>query len=833
MLGLLILPLLSAGLRAAAPSAGLRVATAGHSFHYRMPGFLTEVAGLAGIPGHRQFVLSGLGGSRVIDHWNAPDGTDELKAALAAGTAPHGKPTPPAREANRIKPVLAAGSVDVLTLSPIYLPDEGIEHFVRLGLEHKPDLRILVQEFWLPFDDRHLWENRGAGVEIDRDRKTIAELRAAHEPYFREMDAHVGALNRKFGRQAVFVVPVGQAVLALRERIIRGDAPGLARQTDLFTDKLGHSHDHITVLAAYCHFAVIYRRSPVGLPASAAIARLPEGEKLSRLLQEIAWEAVTQHPLSGVVEGNTATIPATRGEVWERRHRTITDEVRRLNPEVVLLGDSITHHWRVRGQPAWQKFLGGIQPGNLGIGGDRTQHLLWRIRDGALAGLSPKVAVVLIGTNNLGFEPETTVLRNRSAEIVDGVALVVAAIRRELPQTRILLLKLLPRAEPGTPIRRQLNEVNAGLDRLHDGRAVEVHDLGGPFVDTTGRIPALLMPDLLHPHNDGYEVFAQSLGRPLDLLRQRAPLPAAGASNRLNLGLIGLDTSHVIRFARALNPTGAPENIPGARIVFAYKGGSPDLDVSWSRVETFTRELQEKHGVTVLDSIAEVAARSDAILIESVDGRVHLAQAREVFKAGKPVFIDKPFGGSLADVMAIAELAREAKVPVFGSSGLRFSAGVRELQAAPLGRLRGVIAYGPMRYQPPLPDMFWYGVHAAEALFTLMGTGCQSVVRTQTADTDVVTGVWNNGATGVVYGLRNGAASHRLIAFGEKTIAERPSSGEDTLLEEIVAFFRTGKPPVTLEETIELYAFMEAADESSRRGGVPVPLADVRRSAAR
>ena len=216
-------------------------------------------------------------------------------------------------------------------------------------------------------------------------------------------------------------------------------------------------------------------------------------------------------------------------------------------------------------------------------------------------------------------------------------------------------------------------------------------------------------------------------------------------------------------------------------------------------------------------------------MIESVDGRMHLAQAREVFKAGKPVFIDKPFGGTLRDVLTIADLAREFKVPVFGSSGLRFSAGVRQLQQAKLGRLRGVIAYGPAHSQPSVPDLFWYGIHAVEAVYTLMGTGCQTVTRTHTTDTDVVTGVWASGATGVVYGLRNGAAGHRIIAFGASAIADRPSSGDDTLLEEIVAFFRGGQPPVAIEETIELYAFMEAADESKRRGGQPVTLAEVRK----
>ncbi len=263
---------------AAQSTKGLRVLTAGHSFHVWMPAMLAEMAEKAGITGHQKVALSSIGGSQVIQHWNVAD------------------------EKNQIKPALIASKADVLTLSPIYLPDEGIENFVKLGLEHNPNLRITVQEFWLPFDEQALWASRAKGEKptVDRDAKTIAQLRDEHASYFKAMDDHVRALNAKFGKPAVFVVPAGQAVLALREKVIKGEVPGSAKQSELFTDPIGHPRDHIKVLATYCHFAVIYGRSPVGLPAPAAIAKLPEAEKLNRLLQEIAWDAVTQHPLSGI-----------------------------------------------------------------------------------------------------------------------------------------------------------------------------------------------------------------------------------------------------------------------------------------------------------------------------------------------------------------------------------------------------------------------------------------------------------------------------------------------------------------------------------------------------
>ncbi|RBP45232.1 hypothetical protein DES53_103230 [Roseimicrobium gellanilyticum] len=259
-----------------APPKGLRVATAGHSFHVWMPALLKEMAAGAGITGHEIATVQGIGGSRVIQHWDL------------------------AGDKNKVKPVLEAGKADVLTLSPIYLPDPGIENFVTFGLQHNPALRVTIQEFWVPFDDPALWATRGKGVTIDRDTKTMEQLRAAHATYFEDMDKLVRELNTKAGKSAVFVVPVGQAVLALREKVIKGEAPGISKQSELFTDPLGHCRAHIMVLAAYCHFAVIYQRSPIGLPVPASLAKLPEAEKLNRLLQELAWQAATQHPLSGV-----------------------------------------------------------------------------------------------------------------------------------------------------------------------------------------------------------------------------------------------------------------------------------------------------------------------------------------------------------------------------------------------------------------------------------------------------------------------------------------------------------------------------------------------------
>lgn len=261
----------------AAPPAGVKVLTAGHSFHYWVAPILKQLADSAGIQGHQQLDVQMIGGSQVIQHWNTPD------------------------EKNKIKPVLTAGQADVLTLSPIYLPDAGIENFVKLGLQHNPKLRVTVQEFWLPFDDQELWKTRAKDTVIDPNKKTIEQLRTAHAPYFTSMDAEVRRINEQVGHQAVFVVPVGQAVLALREKIIKGEAPDLTEQKQLFTDPLGHPTAPIMALSGYCHFAVIYGRSPVGLAAPAIDRRGgKQSEQLTALLQQLAWESVTSHPLSGL-----------------------------------------------------------------------------------------------------------------------------------------------------------------------------------------------------------------------------------------------------------------------------------------------------------------------------------------------------------------------------------------------------------------------------------------------------------------------------------------------------------------------------------------------------
>jgi hypothetical protein len=275
ILGTLIVNLTSFAAESA-PPAGQRVFVCAHSFMIYTAKLLPPMAEAAGIA-HVNAGQQMIGGSRVIQHWDLPD------------------------EKNRAKAALRAGQVDVLTLSPnTLMPDPGIENFTKLGLEKNPALRVLVQASW---PTREGTSGKSFTNE-SRNAATVTSLRAQRDAHrstwLVNLEAQVRTLNTAVGRTAVFLVPVSDAVFALREKIAEGQAPGLTKQTDLFRDDLGHPHPPLAVLVTYCHFAAIYGRSPVGLPVPAALKDLPQADSLNRLLQQLAWDAVTAHPLSGV-----------------------------------------------------------------------------------------------------------------------------------------------------------------------------------------------------------------------------------------------------------------------------------------------------------------------------------------------------------------------------------------------------------------------------------------------------------------------------------------------------------------------------------------------------
>lgn len=295
----------------------------------------------------------------------------------------------------------------------------------------------------------------------------------------------------------------------------------------------------------------------------------------------------------------------------------------------------------------------------------------------------------------------------------------------------------------------------------------------------------------------------------------------------LRAGMIGLDTSHVPAFAKIFNSPKATGDFAGIKIVAGYPGGT-DIPASRDRVKGFTEQLRGM-GIEIVDTIPQLLEKVDVVLLESVDGRIHLQEAIPVIKAGKPLFIDKPAAGSLADTVAIYELAKKHNVPCFSSSSLRFAPGIQELlKNEKLGVIAGAVTWGSCSYQEGTPDMFFYGIHGIEPLYALMGTGCETVTRIQTRDTDLVSGVWKDGRVGTYRGIRGNKADFGAIAFGSKGIVQSGrEGGYEELCREIGRFFKTGKSPVPAEETIEIFAFMEAADESKRQDGAPVSLATV------
>jgi len=306
---------------------------------------------------------------------------------------------------------------------------------------------------------------------------------------------------------------------------------------------------------------------------------------------------------------------------------------------------------------------------------------------------------------------------------------------------------------------------------------------------------------------------------------------AQSVSKGKRVGIIGLDTSHSIAFTKALNNPSAEDTFLKYRVVAAYPYGSLDIKSSVDRIEGYTQQI-EQLDVEIVGSIEELLTKVDVVLLETNDGRRHLEQALPVLVAGKRMFIDKPMAASLSDAMAIFNAAEHYNLPVFSASSLRYIAKMDEVSSGSVGKVLGAETYSPCKLESTHPDFFWYGIHGVETLFTAMGTGCETVVRITTPDTDIAVGTWTDGRIGSFRGIRGGKDGYGGVVFGEKGILSLGSyNGYGPLLDQIVRFFETGVVPVTREETLEILAFMEAADWSKKKGGIPVAIADVMKNA--
>jgi predicted dehydrogenase len=287
-------------------------------------------------------------------------------------------------------------------------------------------------------------------------------------------------------------------------------------------------------------------------------------------------------------------------------------------------------------------------------------------------------------------------------------------------------------------------------------------------------------------------------------------------SDELKIGIVGLDTSHVVAFTKLLNDSTDPNFIPGAPVVAAFPSFSEDVESSVSRVEGYTKQLREEYGVEMVDSVEAVCERVDAVLLESVDGRRHLPEYRPIAAAGKPCFIDKPMTASLADALEIQKIAEESRGRVFSSSSLRMVPEVQGVLADPdgVGEIEQVHVFSPASLEPTNPGLYWYGVHGVEMLYTLMGKGCGSVTAFSEDKGDLVLGNWKDGRRATLFGSRLSRHDYGGVVHGSKsTRAFVCNTGGlyVPLVKSIVAFFKGAKAPVTLDTTVEMMAFIDAA----------------------
>jgi predicted dehydrogenase len=318
------------------------------------------------------------------------------------------------------------------------------------------------------------------------------------------------------------------------------------------------------------------------------------------------------------------------------------------------------------------------------------------------------------------------------------------------------------------------------------------------------------------------------------------PVRAADGEKRIRVGFVGIDNYQAVEFAKFLNDPHATGELTGFQAVSAYPGGSPDLAESRDNLPKWVQQIQQ-FGVKIVDSIPEVIKHVDAVIIMSLDGRTHLDLARPVIEAHKPLYIGRPLAAQMVDAVRIYDLAARKKLPIFSCSQHRFSPGFYDMRNHPeVGKVLGCEVHGGCPLDPSHADLFWHGVHGVETLYTIMGPGCESVTRVQTPVTEFVTGTWKDGRVGTFRGIHQGAIGYQALVYGSDGIVmsgkyggyapvkgvypEGKYAGYEPLARQIAQFFKTGKPPVSPEETLELFAFMEAAHESKRRGGAPVAL---------
>jgi predicted dehydrogenase len=299
----------------------------------------------------------------------------------------------------------------------------------------------------------------------------------------------------------------------------------------------------------------------------------------------------------------------------------------------------------------------------------------------------------------------------------------------------------------------------------------------------------------------------------------------------IKLGVLDFDTSHVVEFTKRLNHKGIAEDqwVNGAQVLIGCPGKS---EIMPERIPGYVKEMKQL-GVELVDKPEDMIGKVDGMLIESQEGGAHWPSARPFLEAGIPCYIDKPFTCSVADARRIIDLADRKKVAIFSSSSLRYAPELMEyVKEKKHGAILGCIAYGPaslFEKDPKLnPGLYHYGIHAVEILYTLMGPGCQRVTCTHEKDVDIATGQWKDGRLATVRGNRKGPYEYGALAFTEKGAQPVPIGMKYTyreLVKKIVEMFETKKSPLDIHETLEIVAFIEAANKSGSNHGAGEALA--------
>jgi hypothetical protein len=294
----------------------------------------------------------------------------------------------------------------------------------------------------------------------------------------------------------------------------------------------------------------------------------------------------------------------------------------------------------------------------------------------------------------------------------------------------------------------------------------------------------------------------------------------------IRLGILDFDTSHAVEFTRRLNHKAIAEEqwVDGAQVVLGCPGESQIMP---ERIREYTEQMKQL-GVPLVERPGEMIGKVDGVLIESQEGGQHWRRARPFLEASIPCYIDKPFACSVADAKKIVELAAEKKVPVFSSSSLRYAPELVEYMADAKkhGKIIGALAYGPAplfeKDQTLNPGLFHYGIHAVEILYAVMGPGCERVTCTHEKDVDMATGRWKDGRVATVRGIRAGKSDYGCLAFTEQGVQPVPIGTKyiyRELLKQIVEMFKSGRSPLDPAVTVEIVAFIEAANKSGANHG--------------